>query len=375
MDIASLLTTVELILAPLNQSEPAGVSLRYDPIIPEIRTAREADDPSLPQGEWERPLKKSDWPLVASHCSRLLQERSKDLQLASWLTEAWIHLYQLDGLQAGVAMLSGLLEQHWEGLHPRLDDDGDSEARVAPLVWLNETLPLTLRLHVGLMNLPDRKPSRISLEDWIKAPLASTATSPPSNADGQPTLSRDDLVKFGSSTGTEDLLVKRQHLRTIMSAWKQLDDMVDQKLGTEAPSLSRVQDTMAQMDRMVTSLLAARSEPVADREATIVNPGNDAVNTEPEIRAESMNMSPAPLKNAAAILSGGVISSRSDAYLLLEVVADYLQNIEPHSPTPYLIKRAVTWGNMPLPQLMQEVLREEGDLNRLFTVLGIAQVN
>jgi hypothetical protein len=27
---------------------------------------------------------------------------------------------------------------------------------------------------------------------------------------------------------------------------------------------------------------------------------------------------------------------------------------------------------MPLPELMQEVLREEGDLNRLFTVLGLA---
>lgn len=375
MDIASLLKTVELILTPLNKGEPAGVSLRYDPIIPEIRTAREADDPSLPQGEWERPLKKSDWPLVESHCSQLLQERSKDLQLASWLTEAWIHLYQLDGLKAGVAMLSGLLEQHWEGLHPRLDDDGDSEARVAPLVWLNETLPLTLRLHVGLMNLPDRKPSRVSLEDWIKAPLASTATSPPSNADGQPTLSRDDLVKFGSSTGTEDLLIKRQHLRAIMSDWKKLDDMVDEKLGTEAPSLSRVQDALAQMDRMVTSLLAARSEPVTDIGATTANPGNDAVNTEAEIRSEQMNTSRATLKNAATVLSGGVIASRSDAYLLLEVVADYLQNIEPHSPTPYLIKRAITWGNMPLPQLMQEVLREEGDLNRLFTVLGISQTN
>jgi type VI secretion system protein ImpA len=375
MDIASLLTTVELILAPLNESEPAGVSLRYDPIFPEIRTAREADDPSLPQGEWERPLKKSDWPLVAGHCSQLLQERSKDLQLASWLTEAWIHLYQLDGLQAGVAMLSGLLEQHWEGLHPRLDDDGDSEARVAPLVWLNETLPLTLRLHVGLMNLPDRKPSRVSLEDWIKAPLASTATSPPSNSDGQPALSRDDLVKFGSSTGTQDLLIKRQHLRAIMSDWKKLDDMVDQKLGTEAPSLSRVQDAMAQMDRMVTSLLAGRAEPAPVREATSDNPDNDAVTTEPGIQAEPVNPPPAQLKNAAAILSGGVIASRSDAYLLLEVVADYLQNIEPHSPTPYLIRRAVTWGNMPLPQLMQEVLREEGDLNRLFTVLGIAQTN
>jgi len=67
----------------------------------------------------------------------------------------------------------------------------------------------------------------------------------------------------------------------------------------------------------------------------------------------------------------GTIRSRADAYKQLEIIANYLQSIEPHSPTPYLVRRAVTWGRMPLPELMQEVLREEGDLNRLFTVLGL----
>jgi type VI secretion system protein ImpA len=70
-------------------------------------------------------------------------------------------------------------------------------------------------------------------------------------------------------------------------------------------------------------------------------------------------------------LTAGPIRSRADAYRQLENIANYLQSIEPHSPTPYLVRRAVSWGRMPLPELMQEVLREEGDLNRLFTVLGL----
>jgi predicted component of type VI protein secretion system len=65
------------------------------------------------------------------------------------------------------------------------------------------------------------------------------------------------------------------------------------------------------------------------------------------------------------------IRSRADAYRQLEGIANFLQSIEPHSPTPYLVRRAVSWGRMPLPELMQEVLREEGDLNRLFKVLGL----
>jgi len=70
-------------------------------------------------------------------------------------------------------------------------------------------------------------------------------------------------------------------------------------------------------------------------------------------------------------LPAGPIRSRADAYKQLEIIANFLQSIEPHSPTPYLVRRAVSWGRMPLPELMQEVLREEGDLNRLFTVLGL----
>lgn len=70
-------------------------------------------------------------------------------------------------------------------------------------------------------------------------------------------------------------------------------------------------------------------------------------------------------------LATGSIHSRVDAYRQLESIANFLQSIEPHSPTPYLVRRAVSWGRMPLPELMQEVLREEGDLNRLFTVLGL----
>jgi hypothetical protein len=92
-----LFDVVDALLKPLPGDEPTGTSARYDPVIAEIRIARESDDPSLPQGEWERPLKKADWSLVASLCIQTLSERSKDLQIAAWLSEAWIHQHQVDG--------------------------------------------------------------------------------------------------------------------------------------------------------------------------------------------------------------------------------------------------------------------------------------
>ena len=72
-----------------------------------------------------------------------------------------------------------------------------------------------------------------------------------------------------------------------------------------------------------------------------------------------------------ALLRSGSISSREDAYRMLEAVAAFLEKTEPHSPTPYLVKRAVSWGRMSLADLMQEVVREEGDIARYFSLLGI----
>lgn len=67
----------------------------------------------------------------------------------------------------------------------------------------------------------------------------------------------------------------------------------------------------------------------------------------------------------------GPIRSRADAYRQLSTIADYLQKIEPHSPTPYLIRRAVAWGNMPLTDLLQELMNGSGDLVEIYRLLGI----
>jgi len=44
-------------LRPISEKNPAGANLRYEPLYAEIRYAREEDDPNLPMGQWERPLK------------------------------------------------------------------------------------------------------------------------------------------------------------------------------------------------------------------------------------------------------------------------------------------------------------------------------
>jgi len=75
------------LLRPVEEERPSGEDLRGSPLFREIQEARRADDPTLPQGPWERDLKKADWEKVAVLTRDAIARRSKDLQLAAWMAE------------------------------------------------------------------------------------------------------------------------------------------------------------------------------------------------------------------------------------------------------------------------------------------------
>jgi predicted component of type VI protein secretion system len=68
----------------------------------------------------------------------------------------------------------------------------------------------------------------------------------------------------------------------------------------------------------------------------------------------------------------GPIRSREDAYRQLSEIADYLAKVEPHSPTPYLVRRAVSWGEMSLAELLKELVGDNpANLKPVYSLLGI----
>src|SRR5881296_2630003 len=90
------------LLDPISDEQPAGVDLRWSPEWDRIREARRSDD-GLDSGKWaKREQKSADWRLARELAASLLRDRSKDLQLALWLTEANLHLDGFAGLRDGL---------------------------------------------------------------------------------------------------------------------------------------------------------------------------------------------------------------------------------------------------------------------------------
>lgn len=378
---ASFSPDLALLLAPLPGSAPSGESLRYAPIYAQIRDARFEEDQTLPMGEWTRPLKKADWRAMEALCVEVLSKSSKDLQVAAWLTEAWTRRHGLDGLLAGAKLLEGLCRAFWDDVHPRADD-GDVDLRIAPLFWANDILAQTLLLHVPLMPQPESVPPYLSLNDWQRASAAEFAAGASRSSKEEGAATRQEIFKQALGYIPQLVYVDEVAQQT-MSAWETLTHLLDAQLGNESPSLSKVSGNLHQIRLALRSLLQHQDpreaqkalnpvttdpEPMAFNAQTVA-PENDAMQPLTALAASA----PALQSDAPQALPAlpTKVTTRAEAYRLLELAAAFLEQNEPHSPTPYLIKRAITWGRLPLPELMQEVIQEEGDISRYFSLLGI----
>lgn len=349
---------LELLLKPITEDMPCGPALRYDPIFTEIRLAREEDDPSLPMGQWERPLKKADWPLIEARCKTMLTTRSKDLQIAAWLLESWTRQYGIDGLYRGLSLVDRMLRQYWESLHPVIQD-GDADARIAPLEWLNASFSTTVRVNMPILKIATRKPPAQTLSDWDRMTareLAGHAMEP--GDDGEPQLTRIEVITYAHQRLGRELANRQQVMQRCLNCLETMLAFVDLQLGSQAPNLSKLKGTLVAVERVLQQLIPEqKGEEMATEEET----GN---------YEETSGMAEG-LAPPVALMSGW--KNRDEAYAALGAIADYLSLVEPHSPTPYLLRRAVNWGRMPLPELMAEIIREEGDLNRLVNMLGLKE--
>jgi len=327
------LPELESLLAPISAEAPAGESLRFDAVYREIGRLREEDDPTLPQGVWKRELKRADWPGVAALAAESLRTRSKDLQLAVWLTVAWTKMHGFAGLGHGLRLIAALCDAFWETLHPRLEEDG-AEMRVAPVAWLSRDRFLFTVKCVPITAPASDEGVDYAWKDWElahgeaeqAAVLVSASVTPPAFFTA---LWRDLDAAAAAVDALRALLVAR--------------------LGEhDAPTLAPLRSALTDVGAFV-----AR------------------VHAEEVPAMKSIPQPPDSAPAAAAVVSTGSIASRADAYARLREASEYLLRTEPHSPVPYLVRRAVAWGNMSLAEVLEQLLQKSSELSTIYTLLGI----
>lgn len=354
-------TDLGRLLAPISEDAPAGVWLRFEPVYDEIRHLREEDDPTLPQGIWQRDLKQADWRGAAALCAEVLETRTKDLQIAAWLTEAWIHLDGFPGLERGARLLAGLCREFWEDLHPALDEEG-SEARLAPIEWAADRLELPVKqVPVTAPTAEDGVP--YSWMDWETGAYLSNLARQDEDAAAQAQeegmVSQARFLASLSLTPASRLKALAGEIAAALVALGELEEVLAERCGGDAPSLSGLGSPLAAIQAFVSRVLEERGE----KEPMKTYIPGEWTSPEP------------PGREGERAGAAGSIASRADAYQRLTEAASYLLRTEPHSPVPYLVRRAIVWGNLSLAELLQELLQENADLPTIYALLGMKRTS
>lgn len=358
---------VDALLAPIGAEQPAGEWLRFDPVYDEIQKHRQEDDPSLPLGVWQRELKRADWRAVEQLCVDALTTRTKDLQIAGWLTEAWVHLHGFTGLAAGVRLVAGLCRNFWNDLYPALEDES-LDYRVAPVAWLT-------RLTTPLFSIPltfpaGEEPMPYGWKDWSNAlRLAKIAVKDPqaaTKATNAGAITQQKFLVAMSLTPGQWYVTLNEELTSGLAALDELDAVMVEKAGADrAPSLTPLRELLQSIQLLVTRVVRERVE-----KGELAVPAPAPVEVEQPM-TETEDAASAPATTPSAPYAGGRIASRADAYRALGEASEYLLRTEPHSPVPYLVRRAVSWGNMSLAELLDELLQKNADVNTIYALLGM----
>lgn len=246
-------------LTPIEGDNPAGEDLRYI-LYDEIAEARRADD-ALDRGDWQRDIKSADWETVIALCADALVNRTKDLQIAAWLTEALTVKEGFKGLLTGLKVLRGFLENFWECVYPEIEED-DLEFRVGRLEFLNNSLwsrvkqiPLTdSNAKAGYSWLQWEESRQVGYE----GDAAKTETRAELVAEGKLTAEEFDAALAGSSRAFYETLAA--DVAKCKEEFQTLEQLGDEKFGNEAPRLAELRGSLEDCDRQVSKILKEKRE-------------------------------------------------------------------------------------------------------------------
>jgi type VI secretion system protein ImpA len=360
---------VAALVEPLGSGDGAGEDLRQDyspsSVYQKLRDARaeaRADERARDsEGEGETaPVE--GWRQVRRLAVEALTGSTKDFEIAAWLTEALVRQEGLAGLSAGARVLAGLLEQHWDAGFPQPDEDG-LEGRAAPLGGLaggdtDGTVMQALR----------RAPlfRRTSGEGFsIYQYEASADTAGISDETRREQRFSQGVIPL--ETVETEAKFDRPGLRAMAAlatetraAWQLFQDQLDARFGYDSPPTRRVAEVLDRMAEVAIRLGGAAEDTGG---AMVMEDGSPAAPGQPGMAAGT---------GGGMVIPGTVsLANREQALKTLEQLAEFFQKSEPHSFLAYTLADAARRGRMSLPELLAEVMQDDGARTAMLTALGI----
>lgn len=351
------------LLQPVSDDSPAGTDIRDDssPTSPYtlIKDARSAARSAERQNLFDKDNSEAadHWRKVAELAPGIIQNNAKDLEVASWLTEALVRRYGFQGLRDGFKLIHGLIEQYWDNLYPMPDEDG-IETRVASLTGLNgEGAEGVLIAPIRNVEITEgNEPGPFTYWQYQQVLDLEKIADPDARMEKASKLgySNSDIEAAVTSSSTDFFVNLRNDITDAINTYRQIGALLDEHCGAhDAPPTSNIINILQECLGAVNHI-AKHKFPV-----------------EEETSEEGDEATASGSGDASKAASGGPIKNRDDAFKKLIEISEFFRKTEPHSPVSYMLQRTVKWGSMPLNDLIRELIPDSSARDFYGSLTGV----
>ena len=362
-----------VLLEPIEKEYPSGRWVRYENKYLSIVAEKNADDPNLPMGEWERPLKQTNWKRVADIAGDLLEKETKDLEICIFLIQGWTSLYGMRGLRCGLLLMYKLTEKYWDTLWPKFESS-DSDARISPYKWLATKGPDFFKDKIVFLPRNEQRERSLTYLDNLVEKNSGSKSIALSN-DQENKIIKKILSEIHLSKEDTNYLKELEsnafEAKTII---EKLDVYLEKKLGNESISFSKITLFIEEIISFTKGVLRAKNiknnEMKKDnRKVSRTSSNTDNQEDTNKIENEKLEESTRLETEENKLSSGHKENLRNEIYESIGVLSEKLREIEPHSPSSYVLRRVSTWGNMTLEELIDDIGKFDGTLNGIVSKL------
>lgn len=303
------------------------------------------------------PINNSDWQIILETVPLVLREQSKDIEIVAWYIEALTRQFGFVGLARGFSLAKQLIETYGAQLYPQPDEDG-LISQLSALAGLNGfgsegalIYPIKA-IHITEGEVPG--PLAVwQCEQVLEADRISDVNKRESKFK-QNGITRSQLDDILSETSTDFLRQVQSEINLAIEEYKSYQAVLDIYSEQDPLPTGQILEALENCLKVLFYIAGDRlTEIEVDQSKTENQSNTSSAQTAPE---------------------GGPISDREDALQRLRDVASYFRRTEPHSPISYSIEQAIRWSNLPLTDLIKELIPDDSARTKYQNLSGISAV-
>ena len=360
------LIDIESLVSPISDDNSVGSDIRqdtsptsiYNQIKDARNAARAAERHSMFDGDNSEAMQ--NWYKILELAPEILKHHAKDLEVASWYTEALIRRSGFQGLRDGFAVIHGLIENYWDNIYPLPDEEDGLETRIAPLTGLNgegaEGVLIAPIRNVTITEIGE--PSPFSFWQYKQALDIQKITDDDARSKKSAKIgyTLEDIENAVAGSSQEFYVNLCDDMAVSINEYRAISQALDNLCGrNDAPPTSNIINTLEDalsivkhVARFKLPVKSSNEEDIGDAAGGESAGGKSGVVTVP-----------------------GVISNRDEAFRHLNNIAQFFRKTEPHSPISYIIDKAVRWGDMDLTELMKELIPDSSSRDYYSSLTGV----